>query len=85
MDGRMDGWIDRIVPRVAIHTVYRILRVAKKVNPNHVHFVSVNTVTFHHYVMATLHFQHSKDDRARTTLSIASNCKYKHQMQFLNV
>lgn len=73
-----------IVPRAEIHTdcltVCRIFALAKKVNPNHVHSVRVNTVIFHHCVMVMLHSQHSKEDRAHTISSIASNCKYKHKI-----
>lgn len=78
-------WMDKIVPRAEIHTVCRIFHMAKKVNRNHVHFVPVNTVIFHRCVMVTLHFQHLKEDQAHTTLSIASNCKYKHQMQLIHL
>lgn len=46
-----------IVPRAEIHTVCRIIRLAKKVNRNHVRSVRVNTVIFHHCVMVTLRSQ----------------------------
>lgn len=74
----------RIVPRAEIHTVCQIFHLAKKVNRSHVHSVRASTVISHRCVMVTLHFQHSKEDRAHTTLSIASNCKYKHQTQLIH-
>lgn len=73
------------MPRAEIHTVCQIFHLAKKANRSHVHSVRANTVISHRCVMVTLHFQHSKEDRAHTTLSIASNCKYKHQMQLIHL
>lgn len=65
-----------IAPRAETHTVYQIIQLLKKVNPNREHSVRANTVIFHRCVMVMLHFQRLKEDRAHTISSIASNCKY---------